>query len=239
MGFLGKILGKSGKNWFDCGKNIVGLSGTISRLPAPQVHKEDGLFGAYFVPDDKAVLTNRHGVRNQNDMMELRFKLDKDRGQEFLDAFKGLMPLKVQVAGALINDDEKDSKTELHPLDALWAPLPVSAQPAWVAALRGNLKNPGADIQVFRVLAVSDASISGAPAPSEEERKVRIPFAYPPGGAPNLELKYEIKPTTVHNTEFQLNHERIQQRLELVLDLKPAKKDGPSVFVADVAIFWN
>jgi hypothetical protein len=112
--------------------------------------------------------------------------------------------------------------------------------PDWVQGLKTNMRDPKAGIQVFRVMAVSDASKSGAPAPTSENRTVRIPFAYPPspsGGNP--ELKYEIKPSCVHNTDFQLNHERIRQQLELVMELKAVKNDGPTVFVADLAIFWN
>jgi len=239
MGFLDKLLGKDGK-WVDCQKTLVGLGGTISRLPAPQAQKEDGLFSAFLVPDDKNTLLNRNGARNKNDMLEMRFRLDTERGAVFFEALRKLVDHRVWVTGALVNDDAKEGKAELHPLDALWSRLPVTMYPEWVQGLRQNLKNPNAEIHVYRVLAVSDASKSGAPAPALEDRKAKIAFAYPPNEAGgNAELKYEIKPTCVHNTDFQLNHERIRQVLELVVDLKAVKNDGPTVFVADVAIFWN
>jgi hypothetical protein len=238
MGFLDKLLGKDGK-WFDCQTTLTGLSGTISRLPIPQARKDDGLFSAHFVPDDKTTLNNRNGIRNKNDMLELRFRLDQERGEVFWTAFQSIMKNRVFVTGALTNDDAKESKAEIHPLDGIWGMLPADAQPEWVKALRGNLKNPATEIQVYRVLAVSDASKSGAPASALENRQLRVPIPYPPGGAGNLELKYEVKPTCVHNTDFQLNHEPVKHRLELVVELKAVKNDGPTVFVADIAVFWN
>ncbi len=240
MGFLDKLMGKGG-HWFDCQKTLSGLSGSLSRLPAPQIKKEDGLFSAYFVPDDKSVLNNRNGVRNQNDMLELRVRLDMDRGDMFYDAFFSVLNDKVWVAGALVNDDAKESKAELHPLDAIWALLPEDAYPEWVKGLRQNLRVPTQPMAVYRVMAVSDASKSGAPPPALEDRSLVIPIAYPPqpSGAPNMEIKYDIKPACVHNTDYQLNDERLKQRLELRLPLKALKNDGPTVFVADLAVFWN
>lgn len=240
MGFLDKLMGKGGK-YVDCQKTLVGIGGILSRLPIPQDRKEDGLFSAFLVPDDKNTLLNRNGVRNKNDMLELRFGLDAERGPVFFEALRKLVDHRVWVTGALVNDDAKDGKAELHPLDALWSRLPQSMFPEWVQGMKQGLKDPNTEIEVYRVLAVSDGAKSGAPAPSLENRQVKIPFAYPeaPSTIGNPELKYEIKPTCVHNTDFQLNNERIRQQLELVVELKTLKKDGPTVFVADVAIFWN
>jgi len=240
MGFLDKWMSKGGK-WVDCQKTLVGIGGVLSRLPVPQARKEDGLFSAFLVPDDKNVLLNRNGVRNKNDMLELRFRLDESRNDVFWTAFQSIVNHRVQVTGALVNDDAKEGKAEIHPLDAIWSQLPESMFPEWAQGLKKNMRDPNAGMQVFRVMAVSDASKSGAPAPASENRSVRIPFSYPlpAPSSGNPELKYEIKPSCVHNTDFQLNHEHIRQQLELVVELKAVKNDGPTVFVADLAIFWN
>lgn len=240
MGFLDKWLGKNDKKWVDCQKTLVEISGVLSRLPIPQARKEDGLFSAFLVPNDKAVLLNRNGIRNKNDMLELRFRLDALRGDVFWEAFQSIVNHQVWVTGALVNDDAKEGKAEIHPLDAIWSQLPESMFPEWVQGLKQNLRDPATVVQVFRVMAVSDASKSGAPAPALVNRSVMIPFAYPPvPSVGNPELKYEIKPSCVHNTDFQLNHERVRQQLELVLELKSVENGGPTVFVADVAVFWN
>jgi hypothetical protein len=233
-------MSKGGK-WVDCQKTLVGIGGVLSRLPVPQARKEDGLFSAFLVPDDKNVLLNRNGVRNKNDMLELRFRLDESRSDVFWNTFQTIVNHRVQVTGALVNDDAKEGKAEIHPLDAIWSQLPESMFPEWAQGLKKNMRDPNAGMQVFRVMAVSDASKSGAPAPASENRSVRIPFSYPlpAPSSGNPELKYEIKPSCVHNTDFQLNHEHIRQQLELVVELKAVKNDGPTVFVADLAIFWN
>jgi hypothetical protein len=239
MGFLDGMLGKGGK-WFDCGKTLQGVAGTLSRMPAPQI-KEDGIFGAYLVPDDKAILNNRKGARNKNDMLELRVRLPEAQAAGYLSAVKSLMDRKVWATGALVNDDAKDGKAELHPVDVLWGRLAADLYPEWVKGMMTTLRDPATEVQVFRLAAASDASKSGAPAPALSERLVKLVFPYPAkGSAPNPELKYEIKATASLNADFQINHERIRERLELVINLKPAKAEGgPVLFAADMVIFWN
>jgi hypothetical protein len=239
MGFLDGMLGKGGK-WFDCGKTLQGVAGTLSRMPSPQI-KEDGIFGAWLVPDDKSVLNNRKAARNKNDMLELRLRLPEAQATAYLNAVKSLADRKVWATGALVNDDGKEGKAELHPVDVIWGRLPAEMYPEWVKGMMTTLRDPATEVQVFRLAASSDASKSGAPAPASSERTVKLIFPYPAkGGAPNPELKYEIKSTGALNADFQLNHERIRERLELVLNLKPAKAEGgPVVFVADLVIFWN
>jgi len=239
MGFLDSLMGKGGK-WFDCGKNLSAVSGTLSRLPAPRIG-EDGVVSAHLVPDDKSVLANRNGKRNQNDMLELKVQPPPNRAQAFLDALKSMADKKVMVSGALVNDDAKEGKAELYPVDAVWMRLPVDMYPEWMKGMMTTMKDPNAEVHAFRLAAASDARKGGVPAPAASARKIRINFPYPAkANVPNPEIKYEIKPTANVNVDFQFNNEAIRERMELVFELHEAKsQEGPSLFVADFMMFWN
>ena len=237
MGFLDGLMGKGGK-WHDCQKSLQGLAGTLSRMPSPQV-KEDGLLSAWFIPEDKSVLTNRNNVRNKNDMLELRLKLASAKQGPYLEALKAMADKKAWVSGALVNDDAKEGKAELHPVDLVWARLPLDLAPEWVKGMTRNLKDPFTEIQYFRILAASSDTKSG-PAPALETHKAKATFPYPAKPPiPNPELKYEIKPLFDLNADIQLNHERIRDRLELVVELKCVKENGPTVYGAELVVFWN
>jgi hypothetical protein len=237
MGLLDSLMGKGGK-WFDCNKTLNALAGTLSRMPSPKV-LEDGSLAAHLVPEDKSVLTNRNGKRNQNDMLELRVKPAGPKAQAYLDALKSMTDKKVWVTGALVNNDAKEGKAELHPLDVIWTRLPADLYPEWVKGMMTTLKDPDTEVQVFRLAAASHDAKTGASGGTA--RPLKLIFPYPAKSkAPNPELKYEVKSTAAMNADFQLNHERIRERLEFVMELKPSKAEGGlTLFVADLVMFWN
>jgi hypothetical protein len=52
-------------------------------------------------------------------------------------------------------------------------------------------------------------------------------------------LNYDVRPTVSLNAGFEMNEDLMKHKIDFLLPLKSLKKDGPTVFVADIVMFWR
>ncbi|HEY5037937.1 MAG TPA: hypothetical protein VIJ93_02585 [bacterium] len=236
MSFLDGVFGKN--KLVDTTTYLSNVTGTLVQSPVPGL-LEDGNASAWLLPDNKDNLMNRNKVPNKNGLLEMKIKAADKGKQAFVDALKAIAGQKVGVWGVLINDDAKEGRAEIRPLDVLWTQLPEAKYPAWVGEMRKNMRAPET-LSVYKILSASDASTSGKPPRADETRTVKISIPYPPKPGPSYkDIKYEIKSLTNLNSDFQLSNEMVREKLVLNVTLQSAKEAGPTIFIADLAVFWN
>jgi len=220
----------------DCQTYLVNIPGKL--YGNPQMTPE-GDFSIWFIPDQKSHLANRNKVDNPNGMMELKVKVLSQYRQVFADAVSAMAGQTVQATGVLINDDSKGGKTELHPLDMLYAPMLEERFPGWFQEIRKNLKDPQA-VSVYRVVAASDASKSNRPPQADETRAMQATFPYPSKpNFPKIKIDFEVRGTVNLKADFRLNNNVMRQKIELDLGVDSAKGDGPGLFVGDLVAYWG
>jgi hypothetical protein len=220
----------------DCNTTLSNISGKIAGAPFVG---PDGQFSVFFVPDDKKYLLNRNQTANGDGRLELKVNLDASGRHAFLDAVKSMAGKTILASGVLVNDDSRNSRAEVNPLDLLVAPLSPDQFPDWFKTIQQNLKDPNA-VTVYRIAAASDASKSKRPPKADETRTVHSNFTYPPKpDATAIKIDFEIRKTLSVKADVRLSHEIMKDRIEMHSTVTSTKDEGPGVFVGDLVIYWG
>jgi hypothetical protein len=220
----------------DCNKYLSNISGKIAGAPYVDA---DGQFSVFFIPDDKNYLLNRNQTANSDGRLELKVNLEASGRHAFLDAVKAMAGKTVCASGVLVNDDSRNVRAEVNPLDLLVVPLNPEQFPDWFKIIQKNLKDQNA-VSVYRIAAASDASKSKRPPKADVTRTAHAFFNYPP--KPNVtgvKIDFEIRKTVSVKADVQLSHEIMKERIEMHATVSSAKDDGPGVFAGDLVIYWG
>ena len=220
----------------DSGKYLANAPG---KLLGPAKMSSEGDFGVAFAPDDKKWLINRNGKSNSNGLIELKVKVTPTQSQAFLESLQPLLGPTVYVSGVLVDDDSQGGKTQVQPLDLIWAGLPQTNYPDWFKNILGSLDDPQGAL-VYRIVSVSDASKSAKPPRAEQTRQCHAPIPYPPKPEkPSMKIDFEIRKIAMVNADFDLSNDLVHQRIALAVTVKSSKEDGPGVFTGDLTAFWR
>jgi len=234
MGLMDMFSGKS--PLVDSGKYLASVSG---KLLGPAKINPDGDFSVAFIPDDKKWLTNRNGKSNVNGLMELKVKVTPNQSKVFLDSIKPLLGPDVYVSGVLVDDDSQGGKTQIHPLDLIWAVLPSANHPDWFKNIQTSLEDPQVAV-VYRIVSASDASKGSKPPRAEQTRQCQLQIPYPPKpDKPSMKIDFEIRKIALVNADFDLSNDLVHQRIALEVTVKSAKEEGPGIFIGDLAVLWR
>jgi len=162
-----------------------------------------------------------------------------NQSKVFLDSIKPLLGPDVYVSGVLVDDDSQGGKTQIHPLDLIWAVLPSANHPDWFKNIQTSLEDPQVAV-VYRIVSASDASKGSKPPRAEQTRQCQLQIPYPPKpDKPSMKIDFEIRKIALVNADFDLSNDLVHQRIALEVTVKSAKEEGPGIFIGDLAVLWR
>ena len=232
----------------------------VGTLVDAEIYLWDGDQNVFIVPDPayRRLLVNRHGKENKPDesidgsptVVECEVEILDRYEHDYLDAVRSLCGLKVSALGVWVDDDGHDSKTELHPLDALWGLLPQDRWPPWITEFLAIFGQQAADhawqrdappVAIYRVVAGSDDSFVNHPPLTDETRAVTLTFPFAPSPGPGWTPAWLPKFTVRHAVSFVDMTADLGTTAALVLkvEAKSYCDGGPGALVGDVVTYWK
>jgi hypothetical protein len=204
--------------------------------------------------DFAGLLTNRHGSDNQpqdgqDPVIECEVNIGSDWRSQYEFFVNSLVGHQVTAQGVFVDDDDHDSKTELHPMDVIFARVDDSQLPGdWVGALitqRGLVLEQS--LFVTRFAAASDdregVFLSGPPLASWD-RSTTIALPLPPvppgtGWVPDFSLHMLRQDKATVDTAVVGDPGSGSQAIQLTTTCQGRDYGGPGVAMGEVGTFWT
>lgn len=204
--------------------------------------------------DFAGLLTNRHGRDNQpqggqDPVIECEVNVGSDWRSQYEFFVNSLVGHEVTAQGVFVDDDGHDSKTELHPMDVIFARVNDSQLPGdWVGALitqRGLVL--GQSLFVTRFAGASDdregVILSGPPLASWD-RPTAISLPLPPvppgtGWVPDFSLHMLRQDKATVDTAVVGDPGSGSQAIQLTITCQGRDYGGPGVALGEAGTFWT
>jgi hypothetical protein len=206
-------------------------------------------------PEFQDLLKNRQGNPNkakdgQPPVVECEVNVGSDWRSQFEFFVNSLVGREVTAQGVFVDDDGHDSKTELHPMDVIFARVEDSQLPGdWIGALAGQ-RGLVLDQSLFvtRFAAASDDReglvLSGPPLASWD-RPTTITLPLPPvppgtGWVPDFSLqvlrqdKATINPAVAEDPDGSGN-----LVIKVTITCQGRDYGGPGVAMGEIGTFWT
>ena len=205
--------------------------------------------------DFVGLLTNRHGRDNQPQdgqpsVVECEVNVGSDWRSQFEFFVNSLVDREVTAQGVFVDDDGHDSKTELHPVDVIFARVDDSQLPGdWIGALaaqRGLVLDQS--LFVTRFAAASDDReglvLSGPPLASWD-RPTTIALPLPPvppgtGWVPDFSLQVLRQDKATIDTAVAGDPQDSGNLvIQVTITCQGRDYGGPGVAMGEIGTFWT
>jgi HYDIN/CFA65/VesB-like, Ig-like domain len=204
--------------------------------------------------DFAGLLENRHNQPNkakdgQPPVIECEVNVGSDWRSQYEFFVNSLVDREVTAQGVFVDDDGHDSKTELHPMDVIFARVDDSQLPGdWIGALaarRGLVLNQS--LFVTRFAAASDdregVVLSGPPLASWD-RPTTITLPLPPvppgtGWVPDFSLQIMRQEKATVDTAVVGDKGSDSQAIQLTITCQGRDYGGPGVVMGEIGTFWT
>ena len=194
------------------------------------------------------IVRNRYGTFNDNYVLECEIHVDGAWRDQHL-AWVQTMTGPVTVSGVWVDDDAHGSKTELHPLDVVWAQVTQSASSGdWIGSLVGDLGlTIGKDLFAYRFAAASDnrgddlGGLLESPPLSEWTRTVTFSLPFP--GQPGT----KFAPFTDNRTPLSahadftpvIRRDTTGTFVDVTVTCQANQYGGPGIVLGEVIAYWQ
>jgi hypothetical protein len=199
--------------------------------------------------DSMGLLANRNGTANQNSEIECEVNVteDGDGRAKFEPWVSSMLGLHVTAIGVWADDVGHENKTEIHPMDLIFARVESSALPIdWIADLAAQHGlQVGTTLFAYRYAAASDDRSDGLgggrPPFSDQTRTTSVRLAFPdlPIGATSPQI--QVRSGGARNAASHFDDVAVDGNtatVNLVVTVKDAHHEGPGFDLAEVALFW-
>ena len=195
------------------------------------------------------LLQNRHNQNNKNGVIECEINVGSDWRSQYEFFVNSLVNREVTAQGVFVDDDGHDSKTELHPMDVIFARVEDSQLPGdWIGALaaqRGLVLDQS--LFVTRFAAASDdregVVLSGPPLASWDRQTTFAP-PLPPvppgtGWVPDFSLQMlrqdqaTVEPAVVEDPPHTGT-----MVVQVNITCRGRDYGGPGVAMGEIGTFW-
>jgi hypothetical protein len=226
------------RDWKSPERTVVG---TLTKL----YNASDGDTNVQIRANDASqhLLRNRHGGRNTDlGIIECEINVVGDGRDQYEDWVRSMLGLEVTAKGVWVDDDDHNSKTELHPMDLIVASIDGSLIPDWIGEFgrrRGLVL--GTSMLAFRFAAASDdreGLLASGPPLVEWDRPTSISLAVPPRPAGGFgwfeaaELKIFKSLNAVTDTSPR------PQLIDLEITCNGRDYGGPGYSLGEVVTYW-
>jgi hypothetical protein len=194
-----------------------------------------------------ALLTNRNGRVNSGGQVECEINLPSDRRSDYKLWLDSMINTRVTAIGVWVDDTGHDDKTELHPMDVIFAAVDRSRlRTDWITTLareRGLIV--GRSLPAFRFAAASDDRegliLDGAPL-ADRTRTFQFSLPFPARPASGTSI-----PATHHELDKQQNAtfdtaiRTVGTRtvLDVTITCQAANDGGPGEVRGEIVTFWS
>ena len=195
------------------------------------------------------LLQNRHNQVNGNGLIECEINVGSDWRSEFEFFVNSLVGREVTAQGVFVDDDDHGSKTELHPMDVVFARVDDSQLPGdWIgplAAGRGLVLDQS--LFVTRFAAASDDReglvLSGPPLASWD-RPTTFTLRLPPvppgdGWVPDFSLHMLRQDKATVDTAVVGDPQSGNLVVQLTITCRGRDYGGPGVAMGEIGTFWT
>jgi HYDIN/CFA65/VesB family protein len=202
-------------------------------------------------PEFQELLKNRHipAQVNANGLIECEINVGSDWRSQFEFFVNSLVGREVTAQGVFVDDDGHDSKTELHPMDVIFARVDDSQLPGdWIGALaaqRGLVLDQS--LFVTRFAAASDDReglvLSGPPLASWD-RPTTIELPLPPvppgdGWVPDFSLQVLRQDKATVDTAVVEDPLTGNLVVQVTITCQGRDYGGPGVAMGEIGTFWT
>jgi hypothetical protein len=234
------------------------LIGTLTNVhnSGGLIHGGDNDTNLEIVPRDDfaGLLTNRHGDDNQAPsgqaaVVECEVNVGDDWRSQYESFVNSLVNHEVTAQGVYVDDDGHDSKTELHPMDAIFARVSDSQLPGdWIGGVEAELGlTLDQNLFVYRFAAASDQRagllLEGPPlAGWSRTTNIMLPLPPAPSGT-GWAADYRVQimqqgKATVDETPVT-DPDSGAPAIELDINCQGVDYGGPGVAMGEIATFWT
>lgn len=218
----------------------------------------DGDSSVNIIPDaaHAALLVNRSGHENENGQVECEICVGSSWSNDYEDCVKSLLGATVTAVGVFVDDTEHSDKTELHPLDLVFAPVGSSRLATdWIGGLASQQHlSVGTTLLAWRFAAASDVrGDDGRPPLGSSTRAVTFTLPFPPHPRPPVRAAAApivvgaVAPVTGVQVFLQGNatiatHVRTQGTgtvVDVTVTCLGRDDGGPGVLAGEIVTYWG
>lgn len=195
-------------------------------------------------PDHQALLVNRLGETNAGGLLECEVNV----GSAWRDAWEGwarsLVGSTVTAQGVWVDDIEHASKTELHPLDIVYAAVSVSAlTDDWIGSLAAAQQLAvGESLNAVRFAAASDIRDGDLPPLCQWTRPVRFSLLFPPmpnAGTPAATSDYRLETQANSTIATTVRQDASGSFLDVTITCLARDFGGPGALTGEIVTYWG